>query len=207
MPCLLFREMCPGCGGSSEGGFCRTCSADMRRCPPACRRCGLPKPVARCPQLGTPWLMDRVLAPFVYAPPLDHHVMALKYSGARHLGRALALLVAAEAGGALPEVDVLVPVPLHPRRLRERGYNQAAEIARCLARAIHLPVLLRGIERRRPGASQTGQTAAERRASVSSAFAVTRRLAGLRVAIVDDVITTGATVNALAGEQIERAHV
>jgi ComF family protein len=195
---LLFREMCPACSGPSDGGFCVTCSADMPRCTRTCVRCGLPKPVAHCPRLGAPWLVDRVVAPFLYAPPLDHYVRALKYSAARHLGRALGLLVAARAGQLTTEVDVLAPVPLHPARLRERGYNQAFEIALCLARELRVPLLLRGIERRRPGASQTGQRAAERRASVAAAFAVTRSLARLRVGIVDDVVTTGATVNALA---------
>jgi ComF family protein len=95
-------------------------------------------------------------------------------------------------------VDALVAVPLHPTRLRERGYNQAIEIARPLCRTLGVPVLLRGIERRHASPSQTGGSAAQRHASVAAAFRVARGLAGLRIAIVDDVITTGATINALA---------
>jgi ComF family protein len=97
-------------------------------------------------------------------------------------------------------VDVFVAVPLHSTRLRERGYNQAIEIAQTLGRGLRMPVLLRGIERRHASPSQTGGSATQRRASVAAAFRVARSLAGLRIAIVDDVITTGATVNALAGE-------
>jgi ComF family protein len=132
----------------------------------------------------------------VYAPPLDGYVLALKYGGARNLGRALGLLLAGAVRGA--EVDALVPVPLHPKRLRERGYNQGVEIARPLSRALGLPLVLGGIERRGAQVRQTGQTAAERLRNVADAFAVRRNLAGRRIAIVDDVITTGATVNALA---------
>jgi ComF family protein len=137
-----------------------------------------------------------VVAPFEYAAPLDGYVHALKYRGARNVGRALGLLLAPAA--RMGDVDALVPVPLHPRRLRERGYNQATEISRELRQAFGLPLLLGGIERRGPYVPQTGQAAAARVRNVATAFAVVRNIAGLRIAIVDDVITTGATVNALA---------
>jgi ComF family protein len=91
-----------------------------------------------------------------------------------------------------------VPVPLHARRLRERGFNQATEIASALGRALERPVLLAGIRRRGAQVAQAGRGAAERLENVATAFAVERDLAGARLAIVDDVVTTGATVNALA---------
>jgi ComF family protein len=144
----------------------------------------------------------RTVAPFEYAAPLDHYVRALKYHAARNLGRALGLLLAAQ----LPldnRVDALVPVPLHPSRLRHRGYNQAAEIARVVARERALPLVLRGIERVRHGPAQSGQMAAQRRASMVAAFAVRGIPRGATIAIVDDVITTGATVNALAAALLE----
>src|SRR6185295_12394124 len=128
----------------------------------------------------------------------DHHIQQLKYAGARAMGRALALRLAAAVRDAALRIDLLIPVPLHPTRLRERGYNQAIEIARPLSRELAVPALLRGIERVRASPSQTGHGAALRRASVADAFRVTRDLEGKHVAIVDDVITTGATVNALA---------
>jgi ComF family protein len=123
---------------------------------------------------------------------------ALKYRGARRLGRTLALALVDELHDAALDVDALVPVPLHSRRLRERGFNQAAEVARSLGRALERPVLLAGIRRRGAQAAQTGHGALERLENVASAFAVERNLAGARLAIVDDVVTTGATVNALA---------
>jgi ComF family protein len=172
---------------------------DLPRIAHPCDGCGLARPVARCPRREAPWAADAVVAPFAYAPPLDHYVVALKYAGERSLGRAFGLLLEPAVREACGGVDALVPVPLHGRRLRERGYNQAIEIARPLARALGVPVLLRGVERLPAARSQTGQSARARRASVANAFRVERSLAGLRLAIVDDVLTTGATVNALAG--------
>jgi ComF family protein len=125
-------------------------------------------------------------------------VQALKYRGVRALGRALGLALAPALDAVGGDVDAIVAVPLHRARLRERGYNQAVEIGRTLARELKLPLLQRGIARCVAGASQTGQSASERRASVARAFAVRRDLRGQRIAIVDDVLTTGATVNALA---------
>ena len=197
---MLFRETCPGCGGMSGAGFCSVCAADLPRTSDPCSGCGLSRPVARCPRQAAPWQVEAVVAPFAYAPPLDHHIQQLKYAGARSLGRAFGLLLAPAVREACGDVDALVAVPLHPTRLRERGYNQAIEIALTLRRSLDMPVLLRGIERRHASPSQTGGSAAQRRASVAAAFRVARSLAGLRIAIVDDVITTGATVNALAAE-------
>ena len=91
-------------------------------------------------------------------------------------------------------------VPLHRARLHERGYNQAQEIARTLAGALGMPALERGISRRAATPAQAGQGARERRAGVARAFRVERDLTGRQIAIVDDVVTTGATANALAAE-------
>jgi ComF family protein len=144
--------------------------------------------------------LDAVVAPLTYGPPLDHYVHALKYRHARTLGRALALLLVPTLRALRDDFDVVVAVPLHRKRRCERGYNQAQEIARTLARELHLPALQRGILRCAATPAQTGQGAAERRAGVADAFRVARDLTGRRIAIVDDVITTGATVNALAAQ-------
>ena len=141
-----------------------------------------------------------MLAPFSYGPPLDHYVRALKYRGTRLLGRALALLLVPALDRFRSDIDALVAVPLHRKRRCERGYNQAQELARTLGRELRLPVLTRGVARRTATSTQTGQSALERRASVAHAFRVARDCTGQRIAIVDDVVTTGATVNALAAE-------
>jgi ComF family protein len=194
----LFFEVCPGCAEASRAGLCAVCGAALLRVADACERCGLGRPVASCPRRGRPWHVERVLAPFEYSAPLDGYVHALKYRGARRLGRTLALALVDDLRDAARGVDALVPVPLHPRRLRERGFNQATEIARTLGRALERPMLLAGIRRRGAQVAQAGRGAAERLENVASAFVVERDLAGARLAIVDDVVTTGATVNALA---------
>jgi ComF family protein len=195
----LFTECCPGCGLASAGGFCGVCAAELPRVEQACRRCGLARPVARCPRTQMAWDVDAVVAPFSYAPPLDHYLQALKYRRARVLGRAFALLLAPELA-ALRPVDALAAVPLHRARLRERGYNQAQEIARVLAGTLGVQALTRGIARCVATPAQAGQGARERRRGVARAFRVARELTGRCIAIVDDVVTTGATVNALASE-------
>lgn len=196
----LFVESCPACGGPSSAGFCAICSTEFARVTNACSRCGLARPVAHCPLEQAPWHIAATVAPFSYGAPLDHYVQALKYRGMRLLGRALGLLLVPSVSGPSRDVDALVAVPLHGARLRERGYNQALEIARALSHELRLPVLEHGIERRIFTAAQTRQGARERRASMTHAFRVERSLAGRRIAIVDDVVTTGATVNALAAE-------
>lgn len=103
-----------------------------------------------------------------------------------------------------PSIDALIAVPLHARRLRERGYNQAFEIARPVARALGLPLLAAGIVRTRSVDPQAQLAAHERVANMRGAFRVRLRLAGRRIALIDDVITTGATLNSLA-EALERA--
>lgn len=195
----LFAESCPACGLASDGGFCGVCAAELPRVPHACRRCGLAEPVARCPRKEMAWDVDAVVAPFSYGPPLDHYVQAFKYRGDRTLGRAFALLLTPSLA-QLGRVDALVAVPLHRARFRERGYNQAQEIARVLARALGAPAMMRGIARQVATPAQAGQGAPERRRSVARAFRVARDLKGKHIAIVDDVVTTGATVNALAVE-------
>jgi ComF family protein len=193
----LFVEACPACGAASAGGFCGVCAATFARVAAACPRCGLATPVARCPRSLAPWSVDAVVTPFAYAPPLDYYVHALKYRGARALGRAFALLLEPAVRRAELRLDALVAVPLHRTRFVERGYNQAQEIARALAKLLRVPALERGIARQR-AVTQTGQGARQRRAAVGGAFRVARDLTGAHLAIVDDVVTTGATANALA---------
>jgi ComF family protein len=126
----------------------------------------------------------------------------LKYRGRRRVATRLAnaLLQDPSARALVEGCDILVPVPLHPRRLRERGFNQAALIARELGRRTRRPCGEGVLVRRKDTSPQTGLTAAERRRNVDGAFAVRRRgqVAGHVVTLVDDVLTTGATARACA---------
>jgi ComF family protein len=174
--------------------------------PPRCVACGLPADLGSvdlcaCCAGGYPWHQD-VVAPFRYEDPVGSGLRALKYSGDLRPGRVLGALLAAHfVRHGVPQA--LVPVPLHPRRQLERGYNQAELIAREAACWLRIPVLSRVLRRTRETAAQTRLPAAARRANVDGAFEVApagaRRLARLRpwhIALVDDVCTTGATLRA-----------
>ncbi len=181
---------------------CDLCLACARVLPwnvPACRRCGLPLPVA-APACGaclrrTP-AFDRTRAVFRFAFPLDRLLPRFKFHGDLAAGARLARLMAgALAGNDLPQV--LVPVPLHRSRLRERGYDQARELALGLGRELRLPVRDL-IERRAATQAQTTLAAAARHRNVRGAFACAAGVLPDHVALVDDVMTTGATLRECA---------
>jgi len=147
-----------------------------------------------CPAcLRQPPPFDAALAPLIYAGPVRHLLTAFKFHGHLSHGMPLAwhLLASVKGrGDTLPQA--LLPVPLHPRRLRERGYNQSLELARVLARALGLPLLTHALVRARLTPPQMTLPEAARATNVRGAFAV-RGGVPEHVALVDDVLTTGAT--------------
>lgn len=149
-----------------------------------------------------------VFCPWGYEYPIDRLIRALKFRGDRSVAGALGTLLAmrvATRGAQLPEV--LVPVPLHPLRLCERGYNQADEIARHLAGWLSLRRLPQALERTRSTAPQSQLPAGQRRANLAGAFHVPSRMramvAGRHVALIDDVVTTGSTAQSAAQALLE----
>lgn len=189
---------CPRCGFESPDGFCSDCRRDFPRIESPCLRCGLPSPCDRCPALASEWRIDAVRVPWVYGPPLAQYLQNLKYGRERHLGRALGQLLAVDIVAPGLDVDALVAVPLHRKRLRMRTFNQADEIGVAVAKVAGTSLLSTGVRRAIDTRPQTELDRAERMRGPRRAFRVDRNLRGMRVAIVDDVITTGATVNALA---------
>lgn len=180
-------------------GLCADCSASVAAPAGSCPGCALPSPGgARCGRcLARPPAWDAALAAGVYAFPLDRLVVRLKYAGDLALAAALGecLAGAAVASGAPARVDALLPMPLAAARQRERGCNQAREIARAAANAISLPVA-GGLRRFRHAVPQASLAWRERARNVRGAFEADASLAGARVALVDDVMTSGATATA-----------
>ncbi len=193
-PCFLC-----GAAGRYPHVLCPPCREGLpQAASPACPRCGealqrsLP---CRCCALLQPAFEDTVAA-FAYRYPVDVLVRRLKYGGVLHLSGMLASrLIEAVSGQALPEV--LVAMPLSRRRWRRRGYNQAWEIASRVAAHYRLP-LGRGLERVRETPPQAGLGVVERRDNLIGAFRCDGTLAGRTVALVDDVMTSGANLDAAA---------
>lgn len=200
----LFPATCLLCGAAGEAGrdLCSGCYAELPRNVMACARCALPLAGSAehllCGQCRrTPPAFDRSHAPLLYRPPVDHLIKNLKFDGRLVNARLLGGLLAESLGsGRLPEG--VVTVPLHPSRLRERGFDQALEIARPLAARLGLVLLPQAVARVRATTPQTGLDAAGRRSNVRGAFVVGRAFPLRHVAILDDVVTTGSTVQELS---------
>lgn len=208
----LLPAPCLGCGRPLPArgaplGLCPDCRPKLRRPPPgACAVCARPLPAAtlppgfRCvPCREHPPGFDRLLALWSYEPPLHGIVQGLKFERLDYLGRHLAEAIAETLWEELQDFDAVVAVPLHWRRRLSRGYNQAERIARPLAGLLGLP-LLSGLSRRRATPPQSLLGREERLANLRRAFRVPRpgRVRGLRLLLVDDVATTGATLSAAA---------
>lgn len=164
-----------------------------------CAAClaGLPRPAGDEPIARGDFAL--VCCPWSFDFPVDALVRALKFHGERCHARLFGTLLARErARYRAPFPGLVVPVPLHPLRLRLRGYNQAAELACYAARELALPLDRNALRRLRPTLEQSALRSRDRAANVAGAFGATRKLGGLRVALVDDVVTTGSTVNAAA---------
>ena len=153
---------------------------------------------------GDPPAFVRVLVPFEYAYPVDHLIRALKFRGERVYARVLGTLLAQAHQAVRHELpDLIVPMPLHSMRYRERGFNQAQEIARFAARRLGVGVDTRSLLRRVATQEQSGLSVLERRKNVRGAFEAVRSLRGRRVALVDDVLTTGSTALAASTALME----
>lgn len=204
---VLFPATCVLCGSAGVGDrdLCAGCAADLPHNRHACWRCAQP--------FVAPELAGTLCQHCQHqTPPFQHSLSAFRYAGAvpfliigakfnrqltfiRLLGQCLAERVK-ESMQPLPEV--LIPVPLHPRRLRERGYNQALEIARVVERELQIPLDYQSCARILATTPQMELSAQARRHNLRGAFALMRPPRWQRVALIDDVMTTGTTVSELS---------
>jgi ComF family protein len=209
LPGRLLRALLPlrcllcGEGGASGRDLCAGCANDVAINAPCCPRCALPiaTPAPLCGEcLASEPAFAAAWAPFRYEHPLDLLAARFKFGADLAAGRVLADLMIERASlGPPARPDVVVAVPLHVSRLRERGYNQAHELAKPLARAFGLPLDARLLQRTRATAAQTGLDAAARRRNLRGAFSVMPDASSpAHVALVDDVMTTGATLRECA---------
>lgn len=194
---LPFRCLLCGAPGADGLDLCRDCATELPRNRRCCARCALPlaEPAALCGQCQRrppPW--DAAWVPFRYAWPLDRLEARFKFGADLAAGRVLSTLWRREPLPA-ERPDVIVPVPLHRHRLRTRGYNQAIELARPLASAMRLPLRYTWLQRERGTAAQTELGALARRRNVRRAFVASTDVTWPEhVALLDDVMTTGATL-------------
>jgi ComF family protein len=202
---------CVFCHGAAAGmDICPGCIDDLPWLGAVCRHCGLPlQPgeAACCAACGAAdsraLLVDRCIPALRYEFPVDYLVTGTKYQQrlplARVLGELLTIRLREEVGEPGFELpDVIVPVPLHPWRLLRRGFNQSAEIARWVSAGLGVPRAFGLVRRIRNTRSQAGLSRTARLQNMRHAFELTATVAGLRIAVLDDVITTAATVTELA---------
>ena len=211
----LLAPACVLCGIEAAGArLCADCAALLEHNEIACARCAQPLPIAaplcgkclqRLPAFDAAW------AGYLYRAPFDHLVQRLKFNASLAVGRALSPQWSVRLKDHLrprdaPPPEVLIPIPLHRARLRQRGYNQALELARDLGGELNLPVLPTALRRVRATAPMPGLDLTTRRRNVRGAFAVNGTALPARVALIDDVMTSGATLNE-AAKVLKRAGV
>lgn len=197
--------VCVLCGNQGLDGLdlCEGCYADLPWLTCVCSCCALPMAVGalcgRC-QKKSP-TFDRVFAVFEYFEPVDRLICGLKFSAHLHFSTVLGRLMVPRlvdllANESLPEL--ILPVPLCAPRIRQRGFNQALVLAQVLSQGLNVPLARNACQRIKVALPQVGLGADERRRNLQGAFAVSKKLDIKHVAIVDDVMTTGSTVEELA---------
>ncbi len=205
---IVYPPRCLACGealfGSAPAPLCAPCAARLQLLDDrACRFCNAPAGTyaalgadcERCRRRGLAF--TRAAAVAVYAPPVREVIHAFKFKGLTAAAESLAAMMAERCRAAhFPsQIDAVVPVPLHRRRLRERGYNQAEMLARGVARRLQAPLRLDILVRLRYTPAQARLPHIQRLTNPGGAFAATASLSGATVLLVDDVMTTGATLS------------
>lgn len=203
---LAYPRLCALCGTNTgiSIDLCPGCLAELPCNGHCCQNCALPLPpesdtrfCSNCRERPPPF--DSCIAPMLYRPPLDHLISGLKFQRRLRFGQLLGdLLADSVLHSTAQRPDLIVPIPLHPARLRQRGYNQSVEIARPLSRRLGIPLATRLVRRQQATAPQASLEQKARQKNISGAFCCNARIGCPQVALVDDVVTTGATAAELA---------
>ena len=193
----IFKQNCLLCASpqANKDGLCEACLNDFPYSPStSCPQCGLSSNGLICGScLNSAPDFDATYAVFLYTFPIDAMMQRYKYGDALHISRTFGQLLAEKIN--IDSVDLIIPMPMHPARLKERGFNQALEIAKVFSGN---KLDFTGAIRQKLTPPQASLPFKERVKNIKGAFAVNVNLAGKRVAIVDDVMTTGASLNELA---------
>jgi ComF family protein len=198
----LLPPTCVLCHGPGVEGrdVCPGCLADLPYLKTACQRCAMPLPVegicGACQQDPPPF--DSTQALFYYREPVSHLIQRLKFNRKLYVARLLGDLLAQHLVDVWPRPEAIIPIPLHPLRLRQRGFNQALELARPVAQVLAVPLLPHACRRERDTPAQSGLDAVARHRNLKGAFKVDPALNLKHVALVDDVMTTGSTAAVVA---------
>lgn len=198
---ILLPPSCLLCGArATESLVCHHCETDLPwHEGPQCPICALPTGTGNiCGNcLKTTPAFDATHAVLEYRFPINAVLQRYKYSGFLAAAHLMGNLLTRKLGdGPLP--DFIVPMPLHPDRLKERGFNQAVEIGRIVGKRLNVPLAASLARRTRPTSPQANLPLKERRRNVRGVFAFEERIDGKRIALLDDVMTTGASLDALA---------
>jgi len=206
---IIYPSKCPLCGSAPDvfnySPICSTCWSKVKRYRgPSCRFCGIPfsseysKVCGQC--LKKPPPFSTVITYGLYEGVLAEAINQLKFHGVKRLSKPLGALLQSLN---LPRVDFIMPVPLSLKSLRERGYNQSLLIARVISKSVKVPLIIDALLKKKETSPQIGLSAKERLSNLKNAFEVKGDIKGLRLLLVDDVMTTGATVTECSKQLIK----
>ncbi len=203
--CMLCDVVLPT---GNRTGICRDCSGDLWPLhPPFCRVCGKPFEQGETSRacrdcIENPPNFDMLRAPYAYTGPLRDAIIRFKFRRVTRYARPLGYLLATAVGLGIDwrDYDLAMPAPLHNRRLKERGFNQSLLLAKRILRGSGVALEYNALRRVKPTAPQTGLSGPKRRENVRGAFAVANPslIAGKSILLIDDIVTTGSTLNACA---------
>ncbi len=201
-----FSPTCILCGkpGFDSQDICQPCMIELKRNTECCYQCAerfesshkIPQLCGQC--IRTSPAFDETHAPYCYQGPMRYLISSLKFNRQFKNARLLGYLLAQQLAQTVELPELIIPVPLHKTRFRERGFNQSIEIAKNLSRLINIPIDTKHLSRTRDTPHQIDLPARMRQKNIKNAFQINKSLSAKHVAILDDVMTTGSTVNEIA---------